>query len=70
MIKREQKLLYLHFWHPGHATDKNDFSDVGLGDFCVLHGLVARLDRLLDQITDNLLKLGPVNKTLQLAKPL
>ena len=48
-----KKGKYLNFGHSAHATNENDLTDVGLADLCVLHGLVARVDALLDQVTNN-----------------
>lgn len=48
---------YLNFGHSAHSSDKDDFSDVGLAYFGILHGLVTRFDGLLDQIADNILEL-------------
>ena len=59
-----EKIAHLHFGHSGHATDENDLANVSLGDLCVLHGLVAGLDCLLDQVAHNLLKLCSAKKKL------
>ena len=64
-----KKGKYLNFGHSAHATNENDLTDVGLADLCVLHGLVARVDALLDQVANDRLELGAgelQNNTLML----
>ena len=47
------------FLVPAHAADQEDVSNVRLADLCVLHGLVARIHGLLDEVANDALKLGP-----------
>ena len=44
---------------PAHAADEDDVPDVGLGDLGVPQSLVARVNRLLDEVGHDALKLGP-----------
>merc|ERR1711953_1063392 len=44
--------------HPAHSTDQDDLSNITLDDFGIFHSFVARINTLLDQITDNGFKFG------------
>ena len=48
----------LHLGHPGHASNQDDLSNVRLAHLGVLHGLVAGVHCLLDEIAHDVLELG------------
>merc|ERR1712240_280684 len=49
----------LHLRHPAHSSDEDNFANVRLGHLGILHSLQAWLHSLLDEVANNLFKLGP-----------
>ncbi|EPE99888.1 NAD-specific glutamate dehydrogenase [Rhizobium grahamii CCGE 502] len=49
---------FLHLRHAAHATDQNDFVDLGWRYAGILESSLARCDRALDQILDKAFELG------------
>ncbi|EMS95236.1 putative NAD-specific glutamate dehydrogenase [Agrobacterium tumefaciens str. Cherry 2E-2-2] len=49
---------FLHLWHAAHATDENDFIDLGSGNAGILECCLARCDGALHQIVHQAFELG------------
>lgn len=57
MQESSEQGLSSYLWHSGHATDEDDFTNVTLADFSILHGLLAWRYRPFDQISHDALEL-------------
>lgn len=60
-----EQALSSYLWHSGHATDEDDFPNVTLADFSILHGFLAGGHRPLDQVSHDALKLRPTQLHVQ-----
>ena len=61
---------FAHLWHAGHAANQNDLVNLAGLDTRIRNGFLARLQRPLNQIVDQLFKVGTGDILHQMLRPI